>query len=90
MTKKVLHKSGITPTNLKSVFNVLASLYSKLIKNHRGKIRMIISEDSKGIELRFRIPTVELSSSMKVLIRLCIDKFIARDKYLQLRDEEES
>lgn len=87
-TKKNLHKSKLTPTNLKPTFNLLAALYNRLIKNHRGVIKVSISEDSKGLELKFRIPTQGLSSSMKILIRLCFDKFIAKDKYLQLKDEE--
>lgn len=89
MTKKILHRSEITPKNLKSVFNLLASIYNRLIKNHKGKIRISLSEDSKGMEIKLRIPTIGLSSSMKVLIRLCFDKFIAKDNYLRIKDEEE-
>ena len=88
MTKKNLHYSEITPTNLKVIFNLIATLYNRLIKNRKGKIRITLSEDSKGIEIKFRIPTVNLSSSMKALIRICVDKFIAKDNYLRIKDED--
>ena len=89
MTKKILHRSEITPKNLKAIFNMFAALYNRLVKNHRGRIKVSITEDSKGLEIKLRIPT-DLSSSMKVLIHLCIDKFIAKDSYLKLRDEEDT
>lgn len=87
MTKKILHRSEITPKNLKAIFSTIAALYNRLVKNHRGRIKVSITEDSKGLEIKLRIPTLDLSSSMKVLIHLCIDKFIAKDNYLKLRDE---
>ena len=90
MTKKILHRSEITPKNLKAIFNMVAALYNRLVKNHRGRIKVSITEDSKGLEIKLRIPTLDLSSSMKVLIHLCIDKFIAKDSYLKLRDEEDT
>lgn len=88
MTKKILHRSEITPKNLKAIFNLIAILYNRLIKNRKGKIRITLSEDSKGLEFRLRIPTSELSSSMKALIRIGIDKFIAKDTYLRIKDED--
>lgn len=93
MTKKILHRSEVTPKNLKAIFNTVntvAALYNRLVKNHRGRIKVSITEDSKGLEIKLRIPTLDLSSSMKVLTHLCIDKFIAKDNYLKLRDEEDT
>lgn len=86
--KKILHRSEITPKNLKTIFTLIATLYSRLIKNRKGRIRITISEDSKGLELRLRIPTINLSSSMKALTRISIDKFVAKDNYLKLKDED--
>lgn len=37
MTKKILHRSEITPKNLKAIFNLIAVLYNRLIKIEREK-----------------------------------------------------
>lgn len=64
MNKEILYRTEILPKNLKSLksmFNLLATLYNRVVKSHKGKIRMSITQDSKGIDIRFRIPTTDFS-----------------------------
>lgn len=74
--------------NLKSMFNLLATLYNRVVKSHKGKIRMSITQDSKGIDIRFRIPTTDFSNNFKVILGVIIDRYKTKDAYLRSKDEE--
>lgn len=86
MNKETLYRTEILPKNLKSMFNLLATFYNRVVKSHRGKIRMSITQDSKGIDIRFRIPTTDLS--FKVILGVIIDRYKIKDAYLRSKDEE--
>lgn len=89
MKKKVLYRTEILPSNLKCMFNFLATLYNRIVKSHKGKIKMTISRDNKGIDIRFRIPTVDFSDTFKVILEVTIDRYKTKDKYLRIKDEED-
>lgn len=86
MNKETLYRTEILPKNLKSMFNLLATLYNRVVKSHKGKIRMSITQDSKGIDIRFRIPTTDFS--IKVILGVIIDRYKTKDAYLRSKDEE--
>lgn len=88
MNKETLYRTEILPKNLKSMFNLLATLYNRVVKSHKGKIRMSITQDSKGIDIRFRIPTTDFSNNFKVILGVIIDRYKTRDAYLRSKDEE--
>ena len=73
MNKETLYRTEILPKNLKSMFNLLATFYNRIVKSHKGKIRMSITQDSKGIDIRFRV---------------IIDRYKTKDAYLRSKDEE--
>lgn len=75
MNKEILYRTEILPKNLKSMFNLLATLYNRVVKSHKGKIRMSITQDSKGIDIRFRIPTTDFSNNFKVILGVIIGNF---------------
>lgn len=37
MNKETLYRTEILPKNLKSMFNLLATLYNRVVKSHKGK-----------------------------------------------------
>lgn len=84
MNKEILYRTEILPKNLKSMFNLLATFYNRVVKSHKGKIRMSITQDSKGIG--FRIPTTDFSNNFKVI--LGVDRYKTKDAYLRSKDEE--
>lgn len=86
MNKEILYRTEILPKNLKSMFNLLATFYNRIVKSHKGKIRMSITQDSKGIDIRFRIPTTDFS--FKVILGVIIDRYKTKDAYLRSKDEE--
>lgn len=90
-TKKshVLHYGKVDPDNIKPIFSTIGALYKRLIEFRRGMIRFKVTQDRKGIELRLRIPTSDLSRVTIVMIENCIQKLIVKDKYLQLKRDEE-
>lgn len=49
---------------------------------------MSITQDSKGIDIRFRIPTTDFSNNFKVILGVIIDRYKTKDAYLRLKDEE--
>ena len=81
MNKEILYRTEILPKNLKSMFNLLATFYnrvvkSRVVKSHKGKIRMSITQDSKGIDIRFRIPTTDFSNNFKVILGVLLTSVI--------------
>lgn len=88
MNKEILYRTEILPKNLKSMFNLLATLYNRVVKSHKGKIRMSITQDSKGIDIRFRIPTTDFSNNNFKVILGVIDRYKTKDAYLRSKDEE--
>lgn len=38
MNKEILYRTEILPKNLKSMFNLLATFYNRIVKSHKGKI----------------------------------------------------
>lgn len=91
-TKKVLYRTEITPRNLRSMFNLIAIFYNRVVKSNRGKIKFSVSKDDKGYGLYLRIPTVHFSKPMNSILSIIVDKYIAKDTYLnqdeELQDEE--
>lgn len=89
-TKKqeVLHRGNVDPDNIKPIFSTIGALYKRLIKFRRGMIRFKVTQDQKGIGIQLRIPTTGLSPVTRVMIDNCIQRLIARDKYVQLRRDE--
>lgn len=91
-TKEVLYRTEITPRNLKAMFTLIATFYNRVVKSNRGKIRFSISRDAKGYGLYLRIPTVHFSKPLNSILSIIIDKYIAKDTYLnqdeELQDEE--
>lgn len=52
---------------------------------------MSITQDSKGIDIRFRIPTTDFSNNFKVILGVIIDRYDrykTKDAYLRSKDEE--
>ena len=86
--RNFIHRTEILPKNRKSMFNLLATFYTRIVKSHKGKIRMSITQDSKGIDIRFRIPTTDFSNNFKVILGVIIDRYKTKDAYLRSKDEE--
>ena len=57
------------------MFNLLATFYNRIVKSHKGKIRMSITQDSKGIDIRFRIPTAFFNISRR------FEDFMKKEKF---------
>lgn len=87
--KKVIYRTEITPTNLKAMFNIIATLYSKVVKTYKGKMKFSISEDEKGFQLSIRIPKLDMSKNLISLLKIYIDKYRSKDTYLRMKDEIE-
>lgn len=49
---------------------------------------MSITQDSKGIDIRFRIPITDFSNNFKVILGVIIDRYKTKDAYLRSKDEE--
>nr|UVN06998.1 MAG: hypothetical protein [Bacteriophage sp.] len=49
---------------------------------------MSITQDSKGIDIRFRIPTTDFNNNFKVILGVIIDRYKTKDAYLRSKDEE--
>lgn len=56
------------------MFNVLGSVYNGVVKSEKGKMRMSISEDCKGIDIGLRMGSSELSNNLKVILGVIMDR----------------
>ena len=66
----------------------MGSFYNGVVKSEKGKMRMSISEDWKGIDIGFRIGSSELSNNLKVILGVMIDRYKRKDGYVRWKDEE--